>query len=493
MPVKHNEGYDSPSVSGLFQQQTPMLNRKQNNERTTNKRPGSNISPPGQQQLQSDVPQQLNLSQLFMNHTSSNSKLSFPPIVVYFKGEQQTSIKEITDDLISKWKNQHGMELFLRARFGHMHSLLIFADDSSTFESLLDPNRWPKTLNEVNIEVKVPRQLPPEYSIVIQQFHRNWNENEWLEEMQQRYVSLYKITRMRVKDGSPLNAVRADFRSIEEVKMLIRSGKINIGSMVHPVKSYHLPIRINKCLKCLRHDHTTKSCTKARLCPKCATEHSLENGCENRERCINCEGNHISGHSACPIVQEKRQALVEQSKKQRAELLIRAEQQQHNHVHQRGDYPALNDNMMHLPSHMPRQSADSTQKVCAQTLINQNEQGPQKNIEYTLSSFLDKMDRRLDEFSSRLSSQLCEIEKKINVYSDRHLELEPVIDELVLPAIQELGNILSQSFKSRASLEAFKKFNEKISGIMSNRRPHSNIDDKQSTDNHSTRPATNVS
>jgi hypothetical protein len=57
MPVKHNEGYDSPSVSGLFQQQTPMLNRKQNNERTTNKRPGSNISPPGQQQLQSDVPQ----------------------------------------------------------------------------------------------------------------------------------------------------------------------------------------------------------------------------------------------------------------------------------------------------------------------------------------------------------------------------------------------------------------------------------------------------
>jgi hypothetical protein len=132
--------------------------------------------------------------------------------------------------------------------FGHMHSLLIFADDSSTYESLLDPNRWPKELKEVEIVVKAPRQLPPNYSLIIQQFHRNWIEEEWLYELQQRYVSLLKITRMRVKGRSPLNAVRADFKSIDEVKTLIRSGKINVGSMIRPVIPYHLPIRVNKCL-----------------------------------------------------------------------------------------------------------------------------------------------------------------------------------------------------------------------------------------------------
>jgi hypothetical protein len=189
-----------------------------------------------------------------------------------------------------------------------MHSLLVFADDSSTFESLLDPNRWPKELKEIEIEVKAPRQLPPDYSLIIQQFHRNWNEDEWLYELQQRYVSLFKITCMRVKDGSPLYAVRADFKSIDEVKTLIRSGRINVGSMIHP-------IRINKCLKCLRHDHTTSSCIRPRLCSRCAEEHSLEHGCQNKEKCINCEGDHTSGHSACPIVQEKRRALVDQSKK----------------------------------------------------------------------------------------------------------------------------------------------------------------------------------
>ncbi|CAF1203137.1 unnamed protein product [Rotaria sp. Silwood1] len=138
--------------------------------------------------------------------------------------------------------------------------------------------------------------------------------------------------------------------------------------MIHSVKSYHLPIRINKCLKCLRHDHTTKSCSLPRLCPRCAEEHSLEYGCPNHERCINCGGDHISGHSACPVVQEKRRALVEQAKIQRAELLVRAEQQQQQqYVFQGSDYPALrNCNQLHSSCYIPRQSIESSQRSYAQ-------------------------------------------------------------------------------------------------------------------------------
>jgi hypothetical protein len=147
----HNEGYDSPRAPDLYQQQMPVPNRKQNNERTTNKRPRSNISPPGQQQT--EILRQLEATQHRMTHPTTNTKISFPPIVVKFNGEQQTSIKDITDDLISKWKNQHGIDLAITARFGHMHSLLIFADDSPTFESFLDPNRWPNSLKEVDIVI----------------------------------------------------------------------------------------------------------------------------------------------------------------------------------------------------------------------------------------------------------------------------------------------------------------------------------------------------
>ncbi|CAF0858230.1 unnamed protein product [Adineta steineri] len=488
----HNEGYESPGTSDLSHQLSPLVLRKQNNEWTTFKRPGSNLSPQSQQHTETH--RQVNATQIRMTHSYFNSKISFPPIIVKFKSEQKASIKEITDDLTSKWKTQHGIDLAITARFGHMHSLLIFADESSTFESFLDPNRWPELLKDIEIEVKVPRQFPPEYSLIIQQFHRNWNEDEWINELQLRYVSVLKLTRMRVKDGSTLNAVRADFKSIEEVKAIIKLGKIYVGSMTHPVKPYHLPIRINKCLKCLRHDHLTKSCTLARLCPRCAEEHSLENGCNNPVKCINCDGDHTSGHSACPIVQQKRHALMEQAKKQRAELLVRADQQQHTYKVQEDDYPAIrNDDTRLLHSQVTHQSAEGHRRTYAQTTTKQHDLSSQKSIEYTLSSFLDKMERRLEGFSTRLTSQLCEIEKKINVQSDRHYKLENAINEIILPAIQELSNIFSQSIKIKATQDALKNLNEKIGGIISNQRPQSCFEANQSTANQSSLLAANVS
>jgi hypothetical protein len=272
---------------------------------------------------------------------------------------------------------------------------------------------------------------------------------------------------MRVKDGSPLNAVRADFKSIDEVKTLIRSGKINIGSMIHPVKPYHLPIRVNKCLKCLRHDHTTSSCIRPRLCPRCAEEHSLEHGCPNKEKCINCEGEHVSGHSACPIVQEKRRALLDKSKKQRAELLVLAERQQNRYEYHQNDYPTLNNNNLHPPaSQSPRRTTESSQKSYAQSIKEQRNQGPQLNIEYTLSSFLNKMERRLEEFSFRLSSQLCEIEKKLNVYSDQQNKLERIVHEIILPSIQVLGRTTLHSPKKRNNQDELKKLNNEINDIL---------------------------
>ncbi|CAF5198435.1 unnamed protein product, partial [Rotaria magnacalcarata] len=163
--------------------------------------------------------------------------------------------------------------------------------------------------------------------------------------------------------------------------------------MIHPIKPYHLPIRINKCLKCLRHDHTTKSCSRPRLCPKCAEEHTLEHGCPNQERCVNCGGDHISGHSACAVVQEKRRALVDLSKRQRAELLVLADRQQHQFGYQEREFPVISKNMpIHLSSSVQSQQMNVSQRTYAQVIQKQQlDHGQQKNIEYTLSSFLNKM------------------------------------------------------------------------------------------------------
>ncbi|CAF1009084.1 unnamed protein product [Rotaria magnacalcarata] len=125
--------------------------------------------------------------------------------------------------------------------------------------------------------------------------------------------------------------------------------------MIHPIKPYHLPIRINKCLKCLRHDHTTKSCSRPRLCPKCAYEHSLEHGCPHQGRCINYGGDHISRHSASTVVQKKRR-----------------DRQQHQIDYEEREFPVISKDMqIHLYSSVQSQQMNVSQRTYAQVIQKQ--------------------------------------------------------------------------------------------------------------------------
>lgn len=118
----------------------------------------------------------------------------------------------------------------------------------------------------IEFSINEQRQLPPEYSIVIQQVHRNWEEGEWLRVMPTKYASLSKITRLRVKERSPLNAVRADFRSVDEVHSILSSGKIYGGSMILRLKQYRLPVRRSTNV-CLAYDTTTpRRAVQSRAC-----------------------------------------------------------------------------------------------------------------------------------------------------------------------------------------------------------------------------------
>lgn len=464
--------------SEQFQHQASRNCQQQVTDSSRLKRPRSYLSPPYHQNGESQ--QRSQAANTSSSHSSEKKKIDFPPLIATFKGPQQATIRELADELISNWKNQHGIDLSITARFGHMHSFLVFANDSPTFESLLDPIRWPDSLKGVEMSVKSPRQLPAEYSLIIQQFHRNWNEEEILLELKQNYASLVKLTRMKVKDGSPLNAVRADFRSRDEVTSVLRLGKIKVGSMVQPVKQYHLPIRINKCMKCLQHDHTTNTCTRRRLCPRCAEEHSLEKGCSNKEKCANCGGDHYSGHSACPIVQDRRRVLLDQAQRTKAELLVEVEQRLHQQNNgSRQDPSVLIDG--NLPEPYSR-------------VVNHPRDQPlQRNIELTLNAFLAKMERRLEDFSSRITSQLCEIEKKVNVYADRQQKQDKIINEIILPSIQALHHAISRTPNKNKSQNDLPKLLEDINRIVTeySQQPDTHI--QQTSPEHFNTSVINVS
>jgi hypothetical protein len=81
-------------------------------------------------------------------------------------------------------------------------------------------------------------------------------ESEVEDELRAEYPTLVKLTRMFVKEGTLLNLVQADFKSIGQVKQLLHKQAIHIGKLEHPVKPSHPPARIEKCKKCHKHGHS---------------------------------------------------------------------------------------------------------------------------------------------------------------------------------------------------------------------------------------------
>ncbi|CAF5177594.1 unnamed protein product, partial [Rotaria magnacalcarata] len=69
-------------------------------------------------------------------------------------------------------------------------------------------------------------------------------------------------------------------------------------------------------------------CTSLQLCFRCGQHHPLKEGCSNEIKCVNCQEHHYSGHSPCPVVQQKRKQLSEQIQKNNYSLI-----NAHNHHH----------------------------------------------------------------------------------------------------------------------------------------------------------------
>ncbi|CAF2830813.1 unnamed protein product [Rotaria sp. Silwood2] len=221
----------------------------------------------------------------------------FPPYSITFKRssqDEQVTDRKLLELLLVEWKDKNNYVPDITGRFGHGKCLLIFANDETSFEELFNQQNWPTKINDCEFDLK---------------FH-DWNIEEVFEDLKTLYPTLIKLTRMYSFNNKPLNLVRADFCSLQQVKKLLDDGRITIGHMKNLVKQYHPPEKISKCMKCYSHHHITNECTsQVQLCIRCGLDHPYNNNCQNEIKCINCGQDHYAGHSACPEVQQIRRQI----------------------------------------------------------------------------------------------------------------------------------------------------------------------------------------
>jgi hypothetical protein len=296
------------------------------------------------------------------------------------------------------------------------------------------------------------------YSLVVLDFQSTWKEDETSVDLQDKYSTLIKLTRLVTRDGKPLNSVRADFRSSETVKQLLNQGKIEINCMKLRVRPYFAPIKINKCRKCFKHDHSTSQCTSQQLCFKCGQHHIFDSGCNNEIKCVNCQQHHYSGHSSCPVVQQKRKQITEQQKLHRAQMLIKQQQQQHVYSHNPSLFPSLPSHSDNFRANTQFNSANATSQSKNQpsyaSVIGTKSVNKHENLEQMVMAMTESINYQLSNFTLAITSQISELAKKINTFNDRVQNIEQQIEKVIIPAIREISKIIDDFSEHKDQTQA---------------------------------------
>ena len=194
------------------------------------------------------------------------------------------------------------------------HVLLVFANDSPTYEILFESSSWPTLICGLPFKVTLPSRTLTAYSLLVNRVPREWHVDSVRPLIAQRYPSTVQVARI-FHDGQPINRIRVDFRSNEDVEKILQCSHMSIDSIRSPAVAYKPLARIDRCFRCQQFSHKAVNCSHESKCYKCGENHEYNLDCGNAVKCTNCDGQHMAGSPECPVKisyrREKRQQQEE--------------------------------------------------------------------------------------------------------------------------------------------------------------------------------------
>ena len=90
------------------------------------------------------------------------------------------------------------------------HMLLVFANDSPTYEMLFESSSLPHSICGLAFKVTLPSRIPTSYSVLVNRVPREWHVDSIRPLIAQRYLSTVQVARI-FRDGQPINRIALTF------------------------------------------------------------------------------------------------------------------------------------------------------------------------------------------------------------------------------------------------------------------------------------------
>lgn len=139
------------------------------------------------------------------------------------------------------------------------------------------------------------------FKYVIKGLPPDMDESEIAQDLMSQGLTLSKVTRLKRRDGKPLNIIYVQLPKIEQNKDIFKITRVN--QVIVTVESLRKKRGATQCYNCQGFHHSALTCYKPTVCPKCAGNHrasqcSMKHWGPNA-KCANCGGNHVASFRGC--------------------------------------------------------------------------------------------------------------------------------------------------------------------------------------------------
>ena len=382
---------------------------------------------------------------------------SFPPFRITFESDIKPS--ELS---ILKAINKHCQISLSHGRyssFDKKNHFLLYANSIEQYERLLDKNIWPAKICDLEFFLNIPSKVPTAFSIVALGIPAQWDIHEFECDVKKQYPTILKVDRLFVKGGIPISKVRIDFSSNRELSNILKNKRILLDeeNTSYSIQPYTPPMKILRCYNCQQYnEHVAANCPHkdAPVCFRCGQNHAFDPSCRNNICCAHCKGDHLTGSPNCQVKIEER----------RKRIAATQPATKHSHV--------LPQQQRQLPSSpaWPTQQQHRHPAISASAWNQSTGQGGPNSstVNFALSSKIDQILVKVDEFSSEQSRISTNMEKLIQNYNACRDELHSIksfLRETVTPYLCELSEAILYKTKSTDKVK-FRESYQRLKDIL---------------------------
>jgi hypothetical protein len=327
------------------------------------------------------------------------------------------------------------------------HILLLYANDSSTYEILCQKNSWPNTLYNLSFQVNLPRRLPPSYSVLVNRIPRDWDINTIQPLIADRYTSTDRVTRI-FRDGQSTTRIIIDFHSQDDIQSILKNKFIYIDIIRYPAIPYKPLIRIERFFKCQQFGHTLHNCINESKCFKCGQLHPYNPNCLNTIKCANCEGLHMAGAPQCPVKISYRKE--QQQQQQDSKMINRSATINYLSSSARLYSNLLQTMSSHINSNIP------TTKITSTSTSDQPDQS---------SIIIKTLKDEIGKSQDILLERMIQLEQKCETATQQQLTSHNMITTQILPYLMPISELIVDMYDTLAKTQFIQLTNQQQSKL----------------------------